>query len=91
MEFEIYDVLIVPLIIGLVAVAKKSGVPTKALPLLSLAIGVSAGIIYASNGDIKQGVLVGAMLGLSASGLYSGGKTVIETEVLDDKGDDARG
>lgn len=79
MEFEIYDVLIVPLIIGLVAVAKKSGVPTKVLPVLSLAIGLVVGIIYASNGDIKQGVLVGAMLGLSASGLYSGGKAVVES------------
>ncbi len=80
MEIEIYDVLIVPLIIGLVAVAKKSGVPTKALPLLSLAVGLVIGVLYASNGDIKQGVLVGAMLGLSASGLYSGAKKVTEKD-----------
>lgn len=79
MDFEIYDVLIVPLIIGLVAVARKSGVPTKVLPLLALGIGVGAGVLYASNGDIKQGVLVGAMFGLSASGLYSGAKKVAET------------
>ena len=80
MDFEIYDVLIVPLIIGLVAVARKSGVPARALPLLSLGIGVGTGVLYASNGDIKQGVLVGAMFGLSASGLYSGAKKVIEAE-----------
>lgn len=86
MNFEIYDVLIVPLIIGLVAVAKKSGVPTKILPVLSLGVGLGVGILYASNGDIKQGVLVGAMLGLSASGLYSGTKAVVETEGTETEG-----
>lgn len=80
MNLEIYDVLIVPLIIGLVAVARKSGVPVRALPLVSLALGVLVGVLYASNGDVKQGVLMGAMFGLSASGLYSGAKASLETE-----------
>lgn len=84
MDFEIYDVLIVPLIVGLVAVAKRTGVPARALPLLSLGLGVGAGVLYASNGDIKQGALVGAMLGLSASGLYSGAKKVAEKDGVED-------
>lgn len=78
--YEVFGVAMIPLIIGLVAVAKKTGVPTKALPALSLLLGVGAGVVYASNGNLKQGVLVGLMFGLSASGLYSGSKTVFEKD-----------
>lgn len=78
--YEIFGVAMIPLIVGLVAVAKKSGVPAKALPAVSLILGVGAGIVYASEGDVKQGVLIGLMFGLSASGLYSGTKAVIEKD-----------
>lgn len=76
--FEIYDVAILPIIIGLVELFKKVGVPAKALPFIALILGVAIGITYIAPGDIKQGLIVGVMLGLSASGLYSGTKNTIE-------------
>lgn len=76
--FEVYDVVLIPLIIGIVELLKKTGVHKKLLPLISLALGIGIGVVYVANVDWKQGVLVGAMLGLSASGLYSGSKNILE-------------
>ena len=78
MDITIYDIMILPLIIGLVEMLKKSGLPVKLLPVVAIILGVVVGVVYISPGDIPQGVLVGVAVGLSASGLYSGGKTVIE-------------
>ncbi|KXH81804.1 hypothetical protein [Sporosarcina sp. HYO08] len=76
--FELYDVLIIPLILGIVEMFKRAGINAKWLPFISLALGIAIGIVYVANGDWKQGLLVGAMLGLSASGLYSGTKNTLE-------------
>lgn len=76
--FEIYDVVLIPLIIGLVEVLKGVGLNKKFLPVASLFFGISAGVFYLYPNDIKGGILVGIMLGLSASGLYSGTKHTIE-------------
>jgi len=76
--FEVYDIALIPLIIGLVEVFKRYGISKKALPVIALAFGVLAGIFYVYPNDIKGGILVGLMLGLSASGLYSGAKNTIE-------------
>ncbi|MBD8006221.1 hypothetical protein [Bacillus norwichensis] len=78
--FEIYDIAIIPVIVGLVEVFKRAGVPCKILPFISLALGIIIGIVYVTEFDLKQGILVGVMLGLSASGLYSGTKSTIEKE-----------
>ncbi|MBO0600109.1 hypothetical protein I2483_00390 [Sporosarcina sp. E16_3] len=75
---EIYDVVLIPLIIGIVSLLKMYGMPRKLLPVMALIFGVVGGIIYIYPEDIKAGILVGLMMGLSASGLYSGGRTVIE-------------
>jgi len=76
--FEIYDVVIIPLIIGLVELFKKAGVNKKYLPFIALVIGIAVGVVYVADYDWKQGVLVGAMLGLAASGLYSSSKNTLE-------------
>ncbi|MBP1917169.1 L-cystine uptake protein TcyP (sodium:dicarboxylate symporter family) [Lederbergia galactosidilyticus] len=76
--FEIYDVVLIPLILGVVELFKQVGVNKKILPFISLALGIIVGIVYVAEFDLKQGILVGAMLGLSASGLYSGAKNTIE-------------
>lgn len=78
--FEAYDVVLIPLIMGLVELFKRSGVPKRILPFIALALGVVVGVVYVSDFDFKQGILIGAMLGLSASGLYSGAKNTIEKE-----------
>lgn len=75
--FQVYDVMIIPLIIGIVEVFKRIGLPKKFSPLLSLTLGLLFGILYI-NAPLKEGVLVGLMLGLSASGLYSGTKNIVE-------------
>ena len=75
---EIYDVVLIPLIIGIVELLKMYGMKKRLLPFMSLVFGVVGGIIYIYPHDIKAGILVGLMMGLSASGLYSGGKAVIE-------------
>ncbi len=76
--FEIYDVVLIPLIMGLVELFKQVGISKKILPIISLTLGIVIGVVYLAEMDLKQGILVGAMLGLSASGLYSGTKNTIE-------------
>jgi len=76
--FEVYDIVIIPLILGLVELFKQAGVSKKVLPFIALLIGIIVGVVYVTDFDLKQGVLIGTMLGLSASGLYSGAKNVIE-------------
>lgn len=76
--FEIYDVVLIPLIIGLVELFKGLGLNKKFLPVVSLFLGITAGVFYLYPEDLKGGILVGIMLGLSASGLYSGTKHTIE-------------
>lgn len=75
---EYYEIAIIPLIIGLVEVLKRIGLPKKLTPLASLILGIAAGIYYIYPEDIKKGILIGVMVGLSASGLYSGTKNTIE-------------
>ena len=75
---EIYDVVLIPLIIGTVELLKMYGMKKRLLPLVALVFGIVGGVFYVYPEDIKAGILVGVMMGLSASGLYSGGKAVVE-------------
>jgi len=75
---EIYDVVLIPLIIGMVELLKMYGMKKRLLPPIALLFGIVGGIFYVYPEDIKAGILVGVMMGLSASGLYSGGKAVVE-------------
>lgn len=76
--FEVYGVALIGLIVGLVEVLKRAGLPKRFLPLSSLIFGVAAGIFYINPEDLKAGIIVGLMMGLSASGLYSGTKSTFE-------------
>lgn len=75
---EVYGVAIVGIIIGLVEVLKKAGLPKKFIPLASLTFGIIAGVVYVNPTNIKAGIIVGMMLGLTSSGLYSSTKNTIE-------------
>lgn len=77
-ELEAFGIVLVPLILGLVEVFKGLGLPKKFSPILSLVFGILAGIFYVHPDDLMAGVLVGIALGLSAVGLYSGSKNMIE-------------
>ncbi len=74
----IYDVAIIPLIVGIVELLKEIGLPSKFAAVVSALIGIVIGIVYISPDDIKRGILVGLSLGLAASGLYSGTKSTAE-------------
>ena len=59
------------------AVKRTTGVNAKFIPLLNLAFGLLFFIIWGEL-DFKADVLNGIILGLTASGLFSGAKNVVE-------------
>lgn len=75
---EYTEAIIIAVIVGLVELLKQAGLPKKASPLVALAFGIAGGIIYLFPGDAKAGIFMGLVMGLSASGLYSGGKALLE-------------
>jgi len=66
----------VPCVAGLVEVVKRAGLPSKFAPLVSVVFGLVFGILVYP--DPTQATLMGLAYGLSASGLYSGGKALLE-------------
>ncbi len=75
---EIYEVAIIPLIIGVTELVKRMGLPDKYAAILAAVLGVVIGLVYIAPADPPRAVLVGLSLGLAASGLYSGTKNTIE-------------
>lgn len=75
---DIYDVAIIPLIIGVTELVKKLGLPNKFAALLSAVLGVVIGLVYIAPENPSKGILVGLSMGLAASGLYSGTKNTVE-------------
>ncbi len=75
---EYAGIAFIPIVIGIVEVLKRVGLKDKFAPVASIILGVVLGILYGSDGDIKKGVLQGIYFGLSASGLYSGTKNIVE-------------
>lgn len=90
---EYTEAIIIAIIVGLVELLKQAGLPKKASPLVALAFGIAGGVIYLFPGDVKAGIFMGLVMGLSASGLYSGGKAILEhdKEVIDDEEEDIHG
>lgn len=68
----------VPVVLGLVQVLKGAGLPHRFAPLASLALGVGALLLggLAWQPAIVQGVIVG----LVASGMWSGSKALLSSE-----------
>lgn len=73
---EIYGIALVPLIVGIVEVTKQVGLPTRFAPLLALLLGLGSGFVMHTT-SISETLVTGVMVGLSASGLYSAGKTMM--------------
>lgn len=66
---------IIPIIVGLVELGKRIGISAQFAPLLAVLFGI--GFAWLSAGAFSTAVLVGGIvLGLSASGLWSGAKAV---------------
>lgn len=85
MPTELFGVLLIPLIIGLVEAFKRSGLSVTWAAPVAIGLGLAASLGYqATQGasvpaDWYRSVLWGLALGLSASGLYSGTKKAIES------------
>lgn len=67
----------VGVIVGLVEVAKRIGLPSKFAPLISVVIGVGFSFIFPGE-TIGLTILFGVITGLTACGLYSGTKATIQ-------------
>lgn len=75
-EFSPLIIAIVPVVIGLVGVAKGSGLASKHAPVVSIIAGIA---LVALTGVAWQIFVVqGIIAGLAASGLYSGSKATLK-------------
>lgn len=71
------------LVIGLAELCKKCGLPSKWIPLVDVILGLFGGIFVFGlefNYGLLKGVIIGLAIGLSACGLFSGIKNVLEKE-----------
>ena len=80
MEIVITTPLVIAIIIGLVEVFKKIGLNKKFAPLLSILLGLvfSFLVIYFADTPVLNAIIGGIIIGLSATGLYSGVKNTTE-------------
>lgn len=72
MEISKEFLFLVPIVLGLVQTAKVSGLNTRYAPAIALALGV-LGTFLVGQFDILQGLVIG----LTASGLFSGTKATV--------------
>lgn len=82
---DLIDYLLTPaaqvaLIIGLAELAKQIGLNKRYIPILDVVLGIISGILVYGSYGIVNGVVLGIALGLSACGLFSGIKNVIQKE-----------
>jgi uncharacterized membrane protein len=66
--------VLIPVVIGLVAVAKVSGVSDRWAALSAVVLGLILAFILGIGGSWGSIILSGIVVGLSACGLYSGVK-----------------
>jgi L-lactate permease len=78
MEFSVYNIALIPVIVALVGLAKRLGLNQKFAPIVAIVLGLVAGFVYLAPGDPAKAVLLGLVAGLSATGLYSGVKNIKE-------------
>jgi hypothetical protein len=80
---EIAGVAVVPLIVGLVEVLKGLGLSNRWAPALAVALGLGLSLGYQAalgipaGAEWAQAVLSGLVLGLAATGLYSGARAMV--------------
>jgi len=69
--------VITALVIGLVQVAKTTGLPTRWCPVLALVLGVVITTVLSFFAGASDAVITGLIIGLTAVGLYSGTKATV--------------
>ena len=78
MDFEVFDIALVPFVIGVIQVAKMLGFPRKAAPILAIVLGNVLSLVYLAPGEPAKAILTGTAIGLAAVGAYSGTKNTLE-------------
>lgn len=73
MDISVSFIILVPIVLGLVQVAKISGLNSRWAALLAIALGIG-GTVFAGGLNVLQGIVVG----LSSAGLWSGTKATID-------------
>lgn len=73
---EISSMVVIGLIIALGQLFKQL-VPTRFIPLVSVALGVIAGLWVLPNDGLVSGIVNGLAMGLSACGLFDLGKAAV--------------
>ena len=71
-------IILCSIIIGLLQIAKKLGLPEKYCPIVAVVLGIVLAILYVGATDIKKAILVGIWIGLASVGLYSGFKNTVQ-------------
>ena len=68
--------ILIPIVVGLVQVAKITGMTTRWAPLLSVVLGVAGAWLIGGHWAFASATAIqGLVAGLSAAGLWSGVKT----------------
>lgn len=65
---------LIPVILGLVEVIKRAGIPARFLPVVGIVLG---GLAYYFIPGLNGSILDGIVAGLAASGLWSGTRAVV--------------
>ena len=68
--------ILIPIILGVVEAVKRMGVPSKYSAAVAVVVGVGVSILL--SGVTTVSIFVGVLLGLSASGLWSGTKATFK-------------
>lgn len=76
MSFEVNDVVLGAVVLGIVEIAKYTGLPKRFAPLASLVVGVAGVFLALPESTIGLSIVHGLVLGLTASGFYSQAKTL---------------
>ena len=74
-DFSPLIVAIIPVVVGLVAVVKGLGLPTRFSPLGAILFGI--GLVALTGATVPAMIVQGIIVGLAASGLYSGTKATV--------------
>lgn len=67
--------MLIPLTVGLVEVVKSLGIPDRFAPLASIFLGI--GLSFFVMPSLPTVILGGIVIGLTASGLYSGTRALV--------------
>ncbi|HZU13904.1 MAG TPA: hypothetical protein VFB58_13765 [Chloroflexota bacterium] len=78
----IFGIALVPAIVGLTEVTKQLGLSSRFAPAMAVAFGILGSLAQLYGGHVTwmPAVVTGIALGLSASGLYSGARTLASSD-----------